>query len=281
MIKTLLACTDGSPHGGHAIEAGAHLARRLNARVTALHVLDARMLEGPMIASISGWIGAAPASDPLTQFRALMQEKGEAILAHAAATLRAAGVEEPETVLKWGHPARVILREELRAELVVLGQDGEHDEITGEWTGSTVDRVIRHSIKPCLVVPGPFTDIGRIMVAYDGSPHASRALREAIELALDLAVPLVICTVVEAGDHNRAMDHADTAMRLARAHECAAAHLIVEGMVPEVLLTKALELNCGLLVAGAHGHGRIREMILGSCATYLLNRATLPLLLVR
>jgi len=281
MIRSILVCTDGSAHGENSIRYGIHLARRLRARLSALHVLDSRMLEGPLMANISGWIGAQPFTDPLNQFRAIMQEKGDAIMLAFRAMCDKEGVTDVEGRALWGHPARVILREELQAELVILGQDGEHDEITGEWTGSTVDRVVRHSAKPCLIVPETFSSVERIMIAYDGSPHASRALHEAIELAMDLSVPLVICTVVEAGDHKRAMDHADTAMRLARAHECAAAHLIVEGRPAEMLMQKALELHCGMLVAGSHGHSRIREMIIGSSANYLVNHAKLPLLLVR
>jgi len=281
MIKSLLICTDGSPHGEQSVRYGLHLARRLEARLAVLHVLDSRLLEGPMIANVSGWLGAEPFSDPLAQFRVIMQEKGDAVLAAARAACLAEGVADVECKLVWGHPARVILREETPAELVVIGQDGEHDDATGEWTGSTVDRVIRHSVKPCLVVPATFDPIDRILVAYDGSPHASRALHEAIELAIGLMVPLFICTVVEQGEHQRALDHADMAMRLARAHECAAAFLIVEGRTDEILLAKAKELQCGLLVAGCHGHSRIREMIIGSTANRLLHHTTMPLLLVR
>ena len=281
MIKSILVCNDGSPHGECSVRYGIYLAHRLRARLAALHVLDSRMLSGPMMASISGWIGAQPASDPLTQFRAIMQEKGEAVLASLRAQCEKEGVADVETRLLWGHPAKVILAEEIKAELVILGQDGEHDDVTGEWTGSTVDRVVRHSIRPSLIVPDTFAPIDRIMIAYDGSPHAGRALHEAIQLALDLSVPLVICTVIEGGDHHRAMSHADTAMRLARAHECAAAHLIVEGKTTETLLQKATELKCGVLVAGAHGHSRVRDMILGSTATKLLTQAKLPVLLVR
>lgn len=281
MIKSILVCTDGSPHGEQATRYGIYFAQRLKASLSALHVLDSRMLEGPLMANVSGWIGAEAFSDPLTHFRTIMQEKGDAIMTAFKAACATEGLTAVGTQVKWGHPAKVILQEEVQAEMIILGQDGEHDDITGEWTGSTVDRVVRHSTKPCLVVPSTFTPVDKIMIAYDGSPHASRALHEAIELAIELSAPLVICTVVENGDHNRAMAQADTAMRLARAHECAAAHLIVEGKTAEVLLQKSKELKCGMLVAGAHGHGRIRDMIIGSTATHLLNHSSLPLLLAR
>jgi nucleotide-binding universal stress UspA family protein len=281
MIKSILACTDGSPHGEMAVDYGIHFARRLDASLGILHVLDSRMLEGPLLANLSGLIGAQPYTDSLGQFRDIMQQKGEAVVAAASAKAEAGGIPDARARLVWGHPARAILEAENTAEMIVLGQDGEHGEITGEWTGSTADRVARHATRPVLVVPDHFVAVDKIMVAYDGSPHAGRALREAIDMAMALHVPLVICTVIEAGDQGQAMDHADTAMRLARAHECAAAFLITQGRPAECLLKKAAETKCTLLVAGAHGHSRIREWILGSTAHELIVKTSLPLMLVR
>ncbi|MGA1193374.1 MAG: universal stress protein [Kiritimatiellia bacterium] len=281
MIKSLLACTDGSSHGETAVEYGIQLAGKLNASLGILHVLDERMLEGPFLANLSGLIGAQPYTDSLGQFREIMQQKGEAVVAAVEAKAEAGGIPDARAKLIWGHPARTILGAENSAELIILGQDGEHDKSTGDWTGSTTDRVARHATRPVMIVPGHYVAIDKIMVAYDGSPHASRALREAIDLAMALHVPLVICTVIEADDQGRAMDHADTAMRLARAHECAAAFLITEGQPDQCLLKKAIETKCSLLIAGAHGHGRIREWIVGSTAHELIINTTLPLMLVR
>jgi len=281
MIKSILVCTDGSPHGDASILYAAHLAKRLGAETGVLHVLDARMLEGPMMANISGWIGAQPFVDSLAQFRSILEEKGSAVLAAAQAKFKEAGIAYVRTSLKWGHPARTILGEETGAEMVVIGRDGEHERITGDWTGSTIDRVARHALKPTLIVPDTFAPVEKIMIAYDGSAHASRALREAIEMALALAVPLVICVVVESDDQGRALDHADTAMRLARAHECAAAYLIAGGRAAETLIGKSVELKCGILVAGAHGHGRIHDMVLGGTAHALIQKTKVPLMLVR
>lgn len=281
MIKSILACTDGSPHGDMAVDYGMAFAKRLDASLGILHVLDSRMLEGPLLANLSGLIGAQPYADSLGQFREIMQQKGEAVVASAIDKAKAGGLPDARAKLVWGHPARAILEAENSAELIILGQDGEHGNITGEWTGSTADRIARHASRPVLIVPGHYTPVEKIMVAYDGSPHAGRALREAIDMAMALRVPLVICTVIEAGDQGLAMDHADTAMRLARAHECAAAFLITQGRPAECLLKKAAETKCDVLVAGAHGHSRIREWILGSTAHELIVKTDRPLMLVR
>lgn len=280
MIKTLLVCTDGSTGGTAAVRYAIHLAQRLKARLSALHVLDSRMLEGPLMADISGWIGAQPYGAQVQQFRQLMEQKGEAVLA-AVGTLCDEAELDADLQVVLGHPARAILDHEARAELVVLGRFGEHADLTGELIGSTVERVIRHSIKPCLVTASEFQPVSRILCGYDGSGHASKALHEAIELALALSAPLVILTVAEGHDLVRAREIAEDGIRFARAHECAAGNLVVEGRADQVLLTKAEELGCSLIVVGAYGHSRIREMILGSTTQNLVTRSHLPVLLVR
>ena len=80
MIKSILVCTDGSENGNTACEYAADLAVKLKAKIAALHVLDSRMLEGPLLADISGWLGAQPFAAQLDQFRTLMESKGEAVI---------------------------------------------------------------------------------------------------------------------------------------------------------------------------------------------------------
>lgn len=280
MIKLILACTDGSSNSDAASAFAIILAKRLGARLTGLHVLDSRMLEGPLMADISGWIGAQPFSGQLSQFRELMETKGETIMQAFQDQCEKQGVTA-ETLVRMGHPAKIILEEETRTELVVLGQRGEHEDWSGGFTGSTVERVIRHSIKPCLVVPNADTPVTRILVAYDGSGHASRALHEAVELATALTVPLVILTVDEEGDAARAIEVSEDGIKLARAHECAAANLVVVGEPERIILQKASELDCSMIVVGAYGHSKVRHMILGSTTTHLIQHTRLPVMLVR
>jgi nucleotide-binding universal stress UspA family protein len=280
MIKSILVCTDGSPYGAGAVQYGLHLARDLKARLSVLHVLDSRMLEGPLMADISGWVGAQPFSDQLTSFQELLKEKGDSILSAVGEECAKAGIEVNAT-LKMGHPARIILAEESRTELVVMGLRGEHAEWSGDMTGSIVERVVRRSVKPCLLTPETFQPIRKILAAYDGSGHASRALHEAIELAGALSAPLVILAVCENDDIAKTRAIAEDAMRLVRAHEGVAANLVVRGDPTELILRKAEELACNLVVVGAYGHGRIREMFLGSVTAGLIAKAQVPLLLAR
>ena len=280
MIKSILACTDGSAHGDTACDYAFHLAGKIRAHVTGLHVLDSRVLEGPLMADISGWLGASPFADQLQQFRSLLENKGSAIAdafeKKAAATGLIAGCN-----VKMGHPARVILHEEVSAELVILGQRGEHADILGDVAGTVAERVVRRSDKPCLLTPKTFKPVGKILVAYDGSSLASKALHEGIELALAAKIPLVVLSVAEHHDLDSAQEYAQAAMRLVRAHECAAAPMAAKGLAGPVILRIAEEIAADLIVIGAFGHTRMRELILGGTASFLLSRSNKPVMLVR
>jgi nucleotide-binding universal stress UspA family protein len=280
MIKTVLVCTDGSAHGEAATQYGIFFAKALPAALAGLHVLDSRMLEGPLMADISGWIGAQPYGAQLQQFRELLQSRGESVIGTFNAACESAGVR-CESWIKMGHPARVILEEEARTELLIIGQKGEHADLGGDLMGSCADRIARNSVKPCLVVPATFQPVGRILAAYDGSGHASQGLHEAVELASALGVELLIACIAEHGHRQDYDQVAADGRKLAAAHGCQARTVVLDGVPAEVIGTIAAEESCDLIVVGAHGHGRIREMFIGSTTTQLIARSERPVLIVR
>ncbi len=281
MMKSILVCTDGSRHGDTACDYAIALARNLKAQLTGVHVLDSRMLEGPLMADISGWIGAQPYGSQLQQFREMLEQKGNVIIEAFNDRCAKAGLDA-EGVIRMGHPSRVLIEEETRAEMIILGQRGNHADLVGEALGSTAERVVRHSIKPCMVTPSSFREINKIMAAYDGSPHASQALHEAIELAQALQAELIILTVAEQDDAERMNEISREGMRLAEAHECRAVNLVSEDTrSSRAVIDNANEQGCDLIVMGAYGHSRIREMILGSTTTYVMTHADVPVMLVR
>lgn len=280
MIKSILACTDGSPHGDAACDYGLHLAAKLKAQIRALHVLDSRVLEGPLMADISGWLGATPYADQLGQFRQIMEKKGEAIGDAFLKKAEPTGLTASMSV-KMGHPLRVILEEEVHAELLILGQNGEHAEHAGDSCGSVAERIVRRSTKPCLLAPASFTPVGKLLVGYDGSSLASKALHEAIELAQAGDMSLYVLSVAEHHDIDVAQEYAQAAMRLVRAHECAAAPMVARGPAGMVLMEKAEEIGADMIVVGAFGHTRMRELVLGGTASLLMARCHKPVLFVR
>ena len=280
MIKNIMVCTDGSTYGDVACQYAIYLTTRLGARLIGLHVLDSRMLEGPMMADISNWVGAQPYGAQLQNFTELMQDKGESVIDAFETRCREAGMTA-ETALRSGHPVRVILEEEARSELLVLGKRGEHARWLEAMIGSSVERIVRRSVKPCLVTPERFKPVSRILIAFDGSTHGSGALREGVEMSQAIQAPVTMLTVGDDQDPEKARKVSEEGLTMARAHGCSVEALVREGEPSEVILSVAQSKACDLIVMGAYGHPRIREMILGSNTNHVLMHAEVPVMLVR
>ena len=279
MIKNILCGIDGSPFGEIAGDYAIDLAKRLGARLEAVHIVDSRMLDFSLVATQPGAISWNPAA--VNGLQEALRTRGEQLLKKTAARSEAAGVAIV-TALEFGHPSQVLKEIQARTELVVIGRQGEHTQTAPDLTGSSMERFIRHANRPCLVTPGAFRPVSKILAGVDGSASAARALHEAVELANALQAPLVILAVAEReGDLPLAQKNADEALAIARAHAAAAAAVTAVGTPGIRILEKAAETGCDLVVLGSHGHGWIYDRLIGSAAAHVVSRGQMPVMLVR
>ncbi len=280
MFTQLLVCTDGSPYGETACEYGLFLAKALPARLTALHVLDVRVIEGPLLADVSGMIGAAEYFASMPNFRNLMEEKGRTVCQWFTAHAAEKGVEATCTV-ETGHPLHIILERHAGVDLLVLGQRGENEEFGRELVGSIAERVVRRAAVPCLVTPVSFKPITTILAATDGSPLAAKAVDAGADLAVRLGASLTVLSVAEKTDANTARKVAELAAEAARTRLPGVTPLVRDGNAAEAIVATAGEVKADLIVMGAHSHSRVREWFVGCTTLRILADSALPALLVR
>jgi nucleotide-binding universal stress UspA family protein len=175
---------------------------------------------------------------------------------------------------------REVLSEHARyVDLVVLGQE-EHGRGTG-----LVEAAIFGAGRPVLVVPfaGRFDTIGeRVLVCWNGSREASRAVHDGMAL-LTAAQSVRVMAVNQAGGVGAEQDvpAADLAAHLARhGVRASAEHTVAPGIEPaEAILNEVAEGGIDLLVMGAYGHSRIRELVMGGVTRTLLRSMTVPVLM--
>ncbi|MFA6563864.1 MAG: universal stress protein [Verrucomicrobiia bacterium] len=280
MIKSILFCTDGSEYSSVAGDYAIWLAQKLKARIVALHVTDVRLLEAPLLADLSGAIGAQPYQALLPQLQEMQKQRAGVILNAVADRCRKAGVQ-CSTLHRTGSVVENIAEEETRTELVVLGQRGEHAQAIGQFLGSSVERVVRRSIKPCLVTPAKFRELRQVLVAYDGSAQSSKSLQVAVELCQTLGLKLSIVTVVSAPPEMGVSNVLEDAVRIARDHGIEPSAETLVGHAEQRILEYVERQQVDLIVMGAYGHTRIREMILGSTTTHVIRKSDVPVLLTR
>jgi nucleotide-binding universal stress UspA family protein len=280
MISKLLACTDGSLHGDVVCDYSVSLAKALKAQVRGLHVLDVRMIEGPLLGDVSGLIGAGEYFAALPQFRQLTEEKGRVVRQAFEKRALDAGMEVTCDV-ETGHPVHAILARQDDTDLLVLGQRGENEQFGRELLGSVTDRIVRRTHKPCLVTPAQFNPIDRILAACDGGPISGKVAALAASLAAALAKPLTIVSVADKTDLAAMREVALKEEKAALTHGCEAHAVVRSGMASDIILEVASDTHAGLIVMGAHSHTRIREWFVGCHTVRILADSAVPALLVR
>lgn len=286
MIRSVLVCTDGSPCGKTAVRYARYWAERIGLRVTVLFVEDLRLTQGPVITGYYGPVGMAPSPAYPAFYEDLVQsvkQQAERVIAESRQVFEGSQVQVDYQVRE-GIVRDTILEEARTVDLVCLGRLGEHGEWEDGELGSTVQKVLRRSQRPVLVTPAEFFPMNKLLVAYDASQHANRALRVACGLSSDVGLPMVVVTVAQREeDRPRSETVLDEARRLVAPYEEVTAEFsLLVGEEEETLLVEHVEqTESDLVVMGAYGESRIREWLLGSTTAGVLARSSRPVLLVR
>lgn len=151
--------------------------------------------------------------------------------------------------------------------------------------GSVSDGALFESGRPVVLLPQgetTFPKPKRVMVAWDASVEASKAVRDSIGLmqAAD-AVDAVLVDPVPTFDGHGPEPGSDLASYLARHGISATVHCLPrEGRdVSETLQRSADDLGAELMVMGGYGHSRLRQRIFGGTTTNMLKDTKIPVLM--
>lgn len=172
------------------------------------------------------------------------------------------------------------------ADLVVVGQFNP-DADMADGQEQLVDHLVMDAGRPVLVVPycGTFKGVAkRVMVAWNATREATRAVNDALPL-LQKAEQVNVVAVNPHGGSGRnghgEIPSADICLHLAR-HGVKADAQSIEAHdmdVGSTLLSRITDESVDLLVMGAYGRSRLRELVLGGATRHILRHMTVPVLM--
>ena len=275
MPKDILVHVDNSRDCDARIEAAVRIASQFGAHLSGLYVR-------PRLAVIPPYIAAD--MDP-----ALLQIQTQAVDAQAeeAKSRFDAIAAGPDVTLEWrcveGGLGRTINTHARYADLVVLGQANAEDPKS--VSEGLADRVVLESGRPVLAIPyiGPPENFAQhVLVAWNGSREAVRAVNDAMPfLKAAKRVDVLAIDPDEAKNGHGDIPSADICLHLARhganAH---ASHIMASDIdVGNMLLSRAADIGANLIVMGAYGRSRFREIVLGGATRHILRHMTVPVLM--
>ncbi len=284
-MEKLIAFVDGSVYSQSVCDHAAWVAGRTGVAVELHHVLGRRE-GGSEKANLSGNItlGARTAlleelTDLDAQRAKLSQKIGRAILDDAQARLEEGGVKNVSVRLRSGDIIDTVNETEADAGLLVIGKRGEAADFAKLHLGSNLERVVRSSSKPVLVAARAFNPINKFMIAFDGGTSCMKAVDHVSRSPLFAGLSCRLLMVgADNAENRKALDDA-RAMLEAGSYTVEAD--IVPGQ-PETVISEAVEREgIDLLVMGAYGHSRIRNLIIGSTTTEMVRSCKIPVILYR
>lgn len=285
MTTTLLACLDNSIYTPSVIDHASWATTRLTAVLELMHTLE-RHPEHAASANLSGSIGLDANENLLAELATLDEqrsrialERGRSLLAMACDRARTAGVEAVHERLRHGDLIESLEQFEAEYDLLVIGKRGESADMAKLHLGSMLERAVRAVRRPILVASRAFKPIEKVLVAFDGSASA----RKAVEMAA--SSPLLRgleCHVVLAGDASPANTAAmQWAHALLDANDVNARMECIPGHADVIIADYVRNHGIDLVTMGAYGHSRIRQLIVGSTTTTIIRSCLVPILLVR
>lgn len=281
----VLAPIDASTYTQSVSHWAAWAAARLDAPLEYLHVLN-RHPEAAAIADFSGNLAVDSREKLLKDLvevdehrSRLGQERGRLLLQQAKAIAHDSHGITAETRLRHGSLVDTLTELETDVRLFVLGKRGANADFAKGHLGGHLERVVRAVHRPLLVASRTFTDVKRVLIAFDGSATT----RKGVEIVA--ASPLFAGTEIRLVTVGSATDAASRQMSWALETLSAAgleSHGEFRSGDPETAIVDAVrDTNIDLLVMGAYGHSRIRQLIVGSTTTTMLRKCQVPVLLLR
>ncbi|MDP3221693.1 MAG: universal stress protein [Rubrivivax sp.] len=285
-MNKVYACIDGLANTTAVIDWAAWSALRLDVPLELLHVLE-RKPGRPQAVDYSGAIGLGAQEALLAQLSELdeqrgklAQEAGRRLLAVARERALAAGVSRLDGRLRHGELLDTVLEMEPDARLFVLGEHYHASEASKIHLDHHVERVIRSVKRPVLVVTGEqFEAPRRVVMAFDGSPTARKTVETVARSPLLVGLPVLVA--MAGVDTAAARQQLKEARQLLMEAGFDAEVELIPGEPEEVLPALVEAQGAALLVMGAYGHSRIRQLIVGSTTTTLLRLSKVPVLILR
>jgi nucleotide-binding universal stress UspA family protein len=281
---TVLACVDGSRYTASVCAYAARAALRFGSDVVLLHAI-ARPADREALLDLSGVMNVDMTEEALEEFTRvheassrLAQTLGRRVLGDAAGRVRTAGVTAVQERLVFGELVDTLAEYKIGVRLIVMGKRGTSEGTAASHVGSNLERMVRASHHPILIVPVEPRPLHRFVVAYDAGPSSAKIIETLVQEPLLLEAECILLTVGSGDVRQRELLAAATRLR-------AAGYRVTErlepGHVDQVILATVRDTNADLLVMGAYGHSRLRTLMVGSTTTALLRTSTVPLLVIR
>jgi nucleotide-binding universal stress UspA family protein len=274
--KTILVQLNDEQRIAETLQPAITLAARFGAHLIGLHVSPA-MIYAPPLPGTGGVIGMIKEHERKvcdkigTSFDEMTKGRGF--------------VAEMRFLKPKGHDdvARLVVHHGRAVDLIVASQPAPMTDVNSAM--DFPERLAMESGRPVLTIPltGARGEIGRnVLLAWNGKREAARATFDALPL-LKAAKSVTILGLEQIRTRGDNLSMPDTAIGASLARHDVNVTVktgsVLEGSVGEEILARVAGEGADLLVMGAYGHMRLRELVFGGATRHVVRHMTVPTLL--
>ncbi|TGY90627.1 universal stress protein [Marinicauda algicola] len=284
-MDRIIALIDASPYGESVCDHAAWVAQKTGFGVDLLHVVAHRPGAGAPL-DLTGNLTLGARSRLMESLARhdeesakLARERGRVLVDAARARLESAGLSGVQARLRTGDLLEAVREVEDGARVLILGKRGEHADFARLHLGSNLERVVRAAHRPVLVAARAFTTPQRALIAFDTGRSVAKAIDHIAKGRLFAGMTLHLLHAGEESTQVRSALEAAAEKLRAAGHSVETA---IEPGEPEAVIAAHVgEAGADVLVMGAYGHSRIRNLIIGSTTTQMIRACKVPVLLFR
>lgn len=281
----VLACVDQSHFANCVADYATWAARRMDAPLEFLHVIDRHPAQGSS-EDRSGAIGIDAQENLLTKLSAedeartkSAREQGRIFLNQLRERAVGNGATLVDVRQRYGDLEETLVEQEEGVRLIVLGRRGEAAEVTRRDLGRNVERVVRALHKPILAVTEGFKEPQRVMIAFDGSSVTRRGVEMVAASPLLRGLPIYLLMSGQGSqDGPKQLEWAKATLGAAGFEASAS---LEPGDAETTIARTVKREEIDILVMGAFSHSPLRSFLFGSKTADLLRSSTIPTLLLR
>jgi nucleotide-binding universal stress UspA family protein len=281
-IHTITLPVRGDGKGNNVLAHAAVLAKRFNAHVTVLHCRPRPTDLMPYGVPIPGFMRdqiKASASQLADEEEKTLRKEFTDLIAAMGLVERAAGGGVPSAAWQEAPGRQIdVLKHYGRLADLIMVSKPDRDRNLG---ANTLRSALFASGRPVLMCPprvGVPTTLGeRIAIGWNGSIEASRA----VGLSMGLIESASEVTILSAGEEVHGATCEDLVAMLAlRGIVARIERFEIRGSIGDQLLDHAQKSGADMLIMGAYGDSHERETVLGGNTQAVVDRATMPVVLV-
>ncbi len=282
----VLACIDGATFTEAVCDYAAWISQRVKAPLKLLHTINHHH-ETAVTSDLTGNIGLGSQEHLLEEITNLEQQQSKLKMQQGKLMLQAAkervqkdGITDPVCTQRHGDLIESVIDLEQQIRVLVLGLRGQIHDNQEHQIGAKLEAIIRSLHRPILIVNDTFKTPERIMIAYDGSEAADKAVdMVAISPLYKGLTCHLVCVNKNQDTAAKLLDQAAAKLQTADNIEVITAKLA--GKAEQELCAYQQHHDIDLTVMGAFSHTRLHDMLLGSFTHKMLVNSNKPLLLLR